>query len=121
MNIALLYDKKDTDMEDKIQRMKEQTAHSKEIKNYDFRYITRITSKSECDIFLILTDEEAVLKTFEGKIKDKNRIVIVTGNLSTSYVLTCIDITKHLCYKNSTPEMILHKIIEVYEENKYAM
>lgn len=119
MIIATLYDEKNVFIKEKVDKLKEYTVTSEYIKNYNFKYISRINSNSKFDICIILSDDINQIGKYIDKIKDLKKCIIITGNFKTNHVLACIDITDNLSYINSPPQVILEKIIKVYEEGNY--
>lgn len=119
MTIATLYDEKNEFIKEKVDRLKEYTITSDYIKDYNFKYISKINSNSKFDICIILSDEIEQINKYASKVKNFKKCIIITGNVNTNHVLACVSITDNLSYINSPPNIILEKIIEVYEEGNY--
>ena len=119
MNIAILFDENDIVVKKKVYSLKEYISNSKEIKQYNFNFISNVNFKS--DIYLIISNNTNVIRNYINKIKykDEKKYLIVTSNQEAEHVLECVSYTKNLLYLKKTPEDILTKIIKIYEENNY--
>ncbi len=119
MNIAILFDENDIVVKEKVYSLKEYISNSKEIKQYNFNFISNVNFKS--DIYLIISNNTNVIRNYINKIKykDEKKYLIVTSNQEAEHVLECVSYTKNLLYLKKTPEDILTKIIKIYEENNY--
>lgn len=78
----------------------------------------KISNKRKVDIYLILSDDSEEVNIYFDKIKDKNKAIVLTNNLSSSNILNLIKHTKNVCYMNNDIRIIVKKIYNVYLENK---
>ena len=119
MIVATLYDEKNERIKEKVDKLKEYTITSDYLKEYTFKYINKINANRRYDICIILSNEIDQINKYISKIKDLKKCIIVTSVLSTDHVLACINITDNLSYLNSPPNVILEKVIKVYEERNF--
>ena len=78
----------------------------------------KVNVKSKTDIYVILSDDSEEVDIYFEKIKDKNKTIILTSNLSSSNILNLIKNTKNVCYMKNDVRILVKKIYNVYLENK---
>jgi len=116
MNIYYIYDKNEIKFENKINELKDYIEENKN--TYKIKTLTKLTSKTNCDIYIILSDDlDETNKQFE-KLEEKEKVLIITSNISTSHILGCIDITSNVTYLGNSPNVILKRINNIYEKTK---
>ncbi|MDD3303453.1 MAG: hypothetical protein PHP54_00875 [Clostridia bacterium] len=118
MVVATLYDENEEQIKEKVEKLKEYTGISNYMKEYTFKYIRKINLNTKYDVCLIFSNDIERINKYITKINDLKSCIIITGNFKTDHVLACIDITDNLSYLNSTPSIILDKVVSVYEQNK---
>lgn len=78
----------------------------------------KINVKTKTDIYIILSDESQEVDMYFEKIKNKNKVIVLTNNLSSSNILNAVRNTKNVCYMNNDVRILITKIYNVYLENK---
>lgn len=115
MNIYFSYDKNNEEFENKVIDLKDYIKNNSDI--YEMKILLKISQKTKCDMHIMLSNDiDEISKKFE-KIKDSNKVIIITSNVETSHILKCIDFTSNLTYLGNKSEVILDRINKIYEEN----
>jgi hypothetical protein len=78
----------------------------------------KINVKAKVDIYVILSDESQEVDMYFDKIKNKNKVIVLTNNLSSSNILNVVKNTKNVCYMKNDIRILMTKIYNVYLENK---
>ncbi len=116
VNIAVMYDKNQLKFKNKVADIK-RSFEDKKIR-CNFFYLNNLSHvenlKKFCiDIYVILYDNlieiEKCIEKFN--IKDKEKLFIITENLSVAHILGCVDITNNLIYFRKDETEIMYDII----------
>jgi hypothetical protein len=78
----------------------------------------KINNRLKADIYVILSDDYLEVGGHFGKIKDKNKSIVLTNNISSSNILGLIENTKNICYMKNDAEILVRRIYNVYLESK---
>lgn len=78
----------------------------------------KINNRLKADIYVILSDDYLEVGEHFGKIKDKNKSIVLTNNISSSNILGLIENTKNICYMKNDAEILVRRIYNVYLESK---
>ncbi|MEG2235430.1 MAG: hypothetical protein RR144_03210 [Clostridia bacterium] len=80
----------------------------KNIENKFKEYITELSVKitvkdklnirNKADVYIIISSDIEEVQNYSKSIKDKSKILILTENLSSSYIIKSVEITKNICY-----------------------
>lgn len=116
LNIYFEYNKDEIEFENKVNSIKKYIEENVEL--YDIKILSRITSKSKYDVYVIISNDLNEIYKYCKKIKDKNKILVITSNIDSSHVLGCIDITFNLTYFKNDNEYILKRLNEIFNKNK---
>lgn len=116
MNICLMYNKEAKEAVNFVNNLKNYDGKLKD--KYSIKFLERVTSRTSVDIYLIISNEIEEIIQYDVKIKDKERIVIVTGNCDTTHILSCIEITNTVSHIDSAVERVLERVILKKYENK---
>lgn len=73
--------------------------------------------KLDFDIYVLIIDNIDEVFYYKNKIKDFNKILILTENTNVNFIMSCIDYTKNLLYLNTSINTIINKIKNMYFEN----
>lgn len=73
--------------------------------------------KLDFDIYVLIIDNIDEVFYYKNKIKDFNKILILTENTNVNFIMSCIDYTKNLLYLNTSINIIINKIKNMYFEN----
>lgn len=116
MNIFFKYNKNETKFEEKIIELKEYIEKNGNI--YNIKILSKSTSKSKCDLYIILSDKKDEIYKYLDKLEDKEKILIITSNITTSHILECVNITNNVTYLGNKSEVILNRIKSINDKNK---
>ncbi|MDD2376866.1 MAG: hypothetical protein PHD15_05505 [Clostridia bacterium] len=78
----------------------------------------KVSYRLKPDIYVILSDDHDKVAGYFEKIKDKNKSIVLTNNISSSNILNIIENTKNVCYMKNDIEILVRKIYNVYIESK---
>jgi len=118
MNILFIYNLEEKEFENISLKIEES------IKNIMKDTIINIVRKDSInyrfkpDIYLILSDNHEEVDGYFRKIKDKNKSIVLTNNISSSNILSLIENTKNVCYMKNDIDILVRKIYNVYIESK---
>lgn len=116
MNIVFIYNKGEIKFENKIKDLKRFIEENSN--TYKIKILSKITNRQNCDLYVILSDDiNDIYKHFD-KIKSKERVLIITSNITAPHVIACINITNNITYLENSCEVILNRINKIYEKNK---
>lgn len=116
LNIYFEYNKDKKEFVDKVNSIKK---YIEEYENLNkIKILSRITSKSKCDIHVIISNELTEIYKYCKNIKDKNKILVITSNIDAAHVLGCIEVTFNLTYLKKDDEYIVKRLNEIYSKNK---
>ncbi len=73
--------------------------------------------KLDFDIYVLIIDNIDEVFYYKNKIKDFNKVLILTENTNVNFIMSCIDYTKNLLYLNTSINIIINKIKNMYFEN----
>lgn len=114
MNIYFVYDKNNIDFASKVDEIEEYIEKNNK---YQIKVLLKISQRVKCDLQIILSDDiDEISKKIE-KIENKDKVLIMTSKLDTTYILKCIDLTENITYLGNTCDVILDRINKIYEEN----
>jgi hypothetical protein len=109
-----LYNKKITEFKEKVENL---CDYVNKIQFNEIEIFENLTARSKCDIYAIISDNIEEISNLLSKVKDKNKLLIITSNLDVAHILACIDVTKNVVYFNNTCNEILSRITKVFYEN----
>lgn len=78
----------------------------------------KVNYRFKPDVYVILSDEHEEISEYFEKIKNKNKSIVLTNNISSSNILNIIENTKNVCYMKNDIEILVRKIYNVYIESK---
>lgn len=116
MNICFKYDKNEIKFEERINELKEYIENNES--TYNIKILSKITNRSKCDIYIIISDKINEIYEYLDLIKDKSQILIITSNITASHILNCTNVTNNLTYLGNRNEVILNRINNIYERSK---
>ncbi len=73
-----------------------------------------LNSRYKYNVYVILSDDIDYILKISSKIDSRNRIVILTNNLSKKHILECIKITPNVCHIQNEIDRIARKILSIY-------
>lgn len=116
MNIYFIYDKNEMKFEDKVIKLKE---YIKENQNtYKIKVLSKITNKTRCDIYIVLSNELDKIYEYFEKLENKEKVLVITSNVTSSHILGCIEMTNNVTYLGNDCSVILKRINGIYEKTK---
>lgn len=116
MNIFFEYNDNEKEFVNKINSIKSYIDENKDI--YKMKVLSKVTSKSRCDLHIIVSNDLNEIYKYAKKIEDKSKVLIITSNIQAAHVLGCIDITLNITYLKNENENILKRISDICEKNK---
>lgn len=69
------------------------------------------------DVYILVVNDIEEFLICSKKIKEANKVLILTKNSNTNFIMSCISYTKNLLYLYVNIDMILKKVITMYSEN----
>lgn len=119
IKIAFLYDRQIYRFHNRVDKIKNyiNSISSKDKKVSHLQTIT--DTKIKYDLYVILSDDIYEIEKYINmiKIKDKNKIIIITKNKQIDHVIKCINITRNMYYLYSSDEYLVKKIKNIYESS----
>lgn len=70
------------------------------------------------DVYVLVLHSINELKNCQKKIKEKNKVIVLTDNTNAGFIISCVDYTKNLCYLKVEISTIFSKIHSVYQNTK---
>ena len=92
-------------------------TQKQELKNI-MKFIDNKDTKAKIDIYLIISNNIQYIEEKFYNIKDKSKVLIITGNFEPKHILGCLILTENLFSIKKGEKYILEKIQEVYEQNR---
>lgn len=87
-------------------------------KDIDIEVIQNIDElKVECDIYILIVNNMDEFIVYSKRIKEANKVLILTKNSNVNFIMSCVNYTKNLLYLYVNIDTILKKIIAIYSEN----
>lgn len=106
MKVNFLYNIKDKKIQKKFEELKKYEIEKVEI-------YSNLSFKTKCELYVIISNEFAEVHEYLDKINNKGKIMIITENVSSDFVLFCIGYTKNMAYLFSSNEVIMDKIKKI--------
>ncbi len=116
MNIRTIQSEDNSKFSDIINSIKTILFINHEYQNYK---ITFDNSKLDYDLYLVFSNNSNEIIKYCENIRSKSKIIIITDNLCSEHIRTCINYTSNLIYANTKVDNMVFKIISIYENNKY--
>ena len=111
MKINCLYNKDLEIFEKKVIEMKE-IGKKVEVDIFD-----NCSNRTKFDYYIIISDDEQEIVNLKNKVKNLDKLIIITSNLDTKHILFCINITKKISYIGTKSEQILSRVKKYVEKN----
>lgn len=118
MNILFIYKLEKKDYEDITFKVEESMKNIMKDTVINIVRKDKINYRLKPDIYLILSDDYEEVDGYFEKIKDKNKSIVLTNNISSSNILNLIKNTKNVCYMKNDIGIIVRKIYNVYLESQ---
>ncbi len=119
IKIAFLYDRQIYRFHNRVDKIKNYINNIIR-KDKKVSHLQTITdTKIKYDLYVILSDDIYEIEKYINmiKIKDKNKIIIITKNKQIDHVIKCINITRNMYYLYSSDEYLVKKIKNIYESS----
>lgn len=118
MNILFIYKLDNEDYSGIVNKIEENIKELVKDTVINLSRKDKINVKVKADICVILSDDSEEVDIYFEKIRDKNKTIVLTNNLSSSNILNLIKNTKNVCYMKNDVRILVKKIYNVYLENK---
>lgn len=119
IKIAFLYDRQIGRFHNRVNKIKKyiNNISKKDEKTPHLKTIT--DTKIKYDLYVILSDDIKEIEKYINtiKIKDKNKIIIITKNKQIDHIIKCVNITRNMYYLYSSDKYLLNKFLKVYKNN----
>ncbi len=87
-----------------------------DIKNLSkFNLVTTITKDTKIDMYVILSDDIEEIEKYVCNINNRKKpykLMIITSNTDTTFVLNCLEFTSYISYYKNDIEDLVKKIEE---------
>jgi len=67
------------------------------------------------DVYILVVYNISELIKCQEKIKEANKVLVLTDNTNVKFIISCVNYTKNLCYLNVDITTILSKIHSIYQ------
>lgn len=116
MKILIICDKKDEKYVQKAKDLKEELCSNK--MDSKINVFIKYSKNQKYDILVIFSDDINFIQGNLKLIENEENIVVITDNLSSSYIIECIKITPNLCYAGNDINVIAKKVLSVCIRNE---
>lgn len=118
MKVAVICNRKNIKMKEKCDVLIDKLKQNSKIFAEKLDIITdRKKLELRYDVYILITNTIDEVWLCKRKIKNKRKILILTENSSSKFIMCCIEVTKNLLYFKVEFDDILQKIYSIYAEN----
>ncbi len=117
MNILFIYELENEELQNITFKIEEKIKILIKNKTINILRKNKINQRVKADIYVILSDNYEEVDIYFEKIKDKNKSIVLTSNISSSNILNLIKNTKNVCYTKNDVDVLANKIYNVYLES----
>lgn len=118
MNIVFIYNLETEEFENIVSEIEEKIKNMMKDTIINIVRKNKINYRLKADVYVILSDDYEEVDVYFEKLKDKNKSIVLTNNISSSNILNLIKNTKNVCYMKNDIEVLIRKIYNVYLESK---
>ncbi|MCX8075065.1 MAG: hypothetical protein N2749_05715 [Clostridia bacterium] len=83
-------------------------------KDFSFKVLDKVSKSLISDVYVMVFDSVEKINEYSQKISEKLKLIIMTENLSSSHVASCVKITPNVCYFKNDINVLAKKIYETY-------
>lgn len=118
INLIFFYDKENRVFQKRIEELKEYIETKEELKQC--RIYDQIRKNMKKDLYIMIADHISVIRHYidENKIRNYQKIIIITENKDIYHIIECINITRNMYYLFSSNEYLTNKFLEADKKNK---
>lgn len=118
MNVLLISEENDAISERVVNNVENCYDNIEESFNNKIKFLKSKNGKTKVDVYLIISDKTEFIEMEFNKIKEKNKVMIVTQNFTPKHVIVCLILTENLYSGKKEEKYILEKITNLYEKNR---
>lgn len=118
MNVLLISEENDAISERVVNNVENCYDNIEESFNNKIKFLKSKNGKTKVDVYLIISDKTEFIEKEFNKIKEKNKVMIVTQNFTPKHVIACLILTENLYSGKKEEKYILEKITNLYEKNR---
>lgn len=118
MDILFIYNLEEKEFENITFRIEEKMKNMVKDTIINVVRKDKLNYRLKPDVYVILSDNYEEVDVYFEKLKDKNKSIVLTNNISASNILNLIKSTKNVCYMKNDVEVLVRKIYNVYIESK---
>ncbi len=118
MNVLLISEENDAISERVVNNVENCYDNIEESFNNKIKFLKSKNGKTKVDVYLIISDKTEFIEMEFNKIKEKNKVMIVTQNFTPKHVIACLILTENLYSGKKEEKYILEKIANLYEKNR---
>ena len=118
MNVLLISEENDAISERVVNNVENCYDNIEESFNNKIKFLKSKNGKTKVDVYLIISDKTEFIEMEFNKIKEKNKVMIVTQNFTPKHVIACLILTENLYSGKKEEKYILEKIAKLYEKNR---
>ena len=118
MNVLLISEENDAISERVVNNVENCYDNIEESFNNKIKFLKSKNGKTKVDVYLIISDKTEFIEMEFNKIKEKNKVMIVTQIFTPKHVIACLILTENLYSGKKEEKYILEKIANLYEKNR---
>ena len=118
MNVLLISEENDAISERVVNNVENCYDNIEESFSNKIKFLKSKNGKTKVDVYLIISDKTEFIEKEFNKIKEKNKVMIVTQNFTPKHVIACLILTENLYSGKKEEKYILEKITNLYEKNR---
>lgn len=118
MNVLVISEENNAISERVVNNVENCYNNLEESFNNKIKFLKSKTGKTKVDVYLIISDKTGFIEEEFNKVKEKNKIMIVTQNFTPKHVIACLILTENLYSGKKEEKYILEKIVNLYDKNR---
>ena len=118
MNVLLISEENDAISERVVNNVENCYDNIEESFNNKIKFLKSKNGKTKVDVYLIISDKTEFIEMEFNKIKEKNKVMIVTQNFTPKHVIACLILTENLYSGKKEEKYILEKITNLLQKNR---
>lgn len=117
MNIIFIYDKENKEYDNLAKNIEHDIKNKLLDLNIKCFCKNSINSKIKRDIIVIISDDLKETNKYLDEIKNLNKTIIITNNLSSEYIISVATKCVNICHRKISIDEIIKRLYRVYIEN----
>jgi DNA-binding NarL/FixJ family response regulator len=115
MNVLTLYDDTNVEMDEIVQILIKENDKRINNGNSNVNFFMNKIPRRKINLYIIFSNDikEINILKEDSDIKNMEKLLILTSNLNSEFILKCIDITPYIYYVKNKTDDVLEKIIKI--------